>query len=96
MSTKYHGTSTFITRNYHRFTVTDNGNNYKNIVPNKNTVPNWVIAENIPNENLHLNCEQLQLVEKLKPSFSNNFETFKLQTIEERVYSTKINKKNLV
>ena len=32
-------------------------------------------------------------MEKLKPSLSNNFETFKLQTIEERVYTTKINKK---
>ena len=30
---------------------------------------------------------------KLKWSFNNNFETFKLKTIEERVYTTKINKK---
>ena len=36
---------------------------------------------------------KLQLVEKFKPSFDKNFETFKLQTIEEQVYSTKINKK---
>ena len=36
------------------------------IVPNKNIIPDEVIAENIPNENL--NYEQLQLVEKLKPS----------------------------
>ena len=48
-------------------------------------------AENITNENL--NDEQLQLVEKLKPSFNKNFETFKLQTIEQRVYTTKINQK---
>ena len=32
-------------------------------------------------------------MEKLKPSFNSNFETFKLQTTEERVYTTKINKK---
>ena len=32
-------------------------------------------------------------MEKLKPSFNKNFENFKLQTIEQRVYTTKINKK---
>ena len=32
-------------------------------------------------------------MEKLKLSLNNNFETFKLQTTEERVYTTKINKK---
>ena len=32
-------------------------------------------------------------MEKLKPSFNSNFDTFKVQTIEERVYTTKINKK---
>ena len=48
-------------------------------------------AENITNENL--NDEQLQLVEKLKLSLNKNFETFKLQTIEQRVYTTKINQK---
>ena len=91
MDTKYRETSTSITRNDNRCTVTGNGNNYGSIVPNENIVPDEVIAENIPNENL--NDEQLQLVEKLKPSFNSKFETFKLQTIEERVYTTKINKK---
>ena len=91
MDTEYRETSTSITRNDNRCTVTDNGNNYGNIVPNINIVPDEVIAENIPNE--ILNDEQLQLVEKLKPSFNSNFETFKLQKIEERVYTTKINKK---
>ena len=91
MDTEYRETSTSITRNDNRCTVTDNGYNYRNIVPNENIVHDEVIAQNIPNENL--NYEQLQLVEKLKPSLSNNFETFKLQTIEERVYTTKINKK---
>ena len=91
IDTEYRETSTSITRNDNRCIDTDNGNNYGNIVPNENIVPDEVIAENIPNENL--NDEQLQLVEKLKPSFNSNFETFKLQTIEERVYTTKINKK---
>ena len=91
MDTEYRETSTSISRNYNRCTVTDNGYNYGNIVPNENIVPDEVIAENIPNENL--NYEQLQLVEKLKPSFNYNFEIFKLQTIEERVYTTKITKK---
>ena len=91
MDTEYRETSTSITRNDNHCTVTDNGNNYGNIVPNGNIVPDEVIAENIPNENL--NEEQLQLAEKLKPSFNSNSETFKLQTIEERVYTTKINKK---
>ena len=63
--------------------VTDNGNNYGNIIPNENMVPQEAIAENIPNDKL--NYEQLKLVEKLKPSFNNNFETFILQTIEKRV-----------
>ena len=35
----------------------------------------------------------IQLVEKLKPSFNKNFENFKLKTIEQRVYTTKIDKK---
>ena len=35
----------------------------------------------------------MQLAEKLKLWFNKNFETFKLQTIEQRVYTTKINKK---
>ena len=91
MDTEYRETSTSFTRNGNRCTVTDNGNNYGNIVPNENIVPDTVIAKNISNENL--NDEQLQLVEKLKPSFNSNFETFKLQTIEERIYTTKINKK---
>ena len=50
-----------------------------------------VIAENIPNENL--NDEQLRLVEKLKPSSNKNFEIFKLQTREQQIYTTKMNKK---
>ena len=91
MDTESRETSTSIIRNDNRCTVTDNGSNYGNIVPNENMVPDEVIAENIPNENL--NDKQLQLVEKLKPSFNSNFETFKLQTIEERVYTTKVNKK---
>ena len=33
------------------------------------------------------------ITEKLKPWVNSNFETFKLQTIEERVYTTKINEK---
>ena len=88
MDTEYRETSTYITRNYNRCTVTDNGNNCRNIAPNENIVLDEVIAENIPNKNL--NDEQLQLVEKLKPSFNSNFETFKLQTIEERVYQGRI------
>ena len=40
-----------------------------------------------------MNDKQLQLMEKLKPSFNKNFENFKLQTIKQRVYTTKINKK---
>ena len=40
-----------------------------------------------------MNDEQLQLAEKLKLWFNKNFETFKLQTIEQRVYTTKLNKK---
>ena len=32
-------------------------------------------------------------MEKLKSSFNKNFETFKLQTIEQRVYTTKTNQK---
>ena len=91
MDTEYREASTSITRNDNLCTVTGNGNNYRNIDPNENIAPEEVIAENIPNENL--NDEQLQLVEKLKPSFNKNFETFKLQTIEQRVYTTKINKK---
>ena len=80
--------STSITRNGNLCTVTANGNNYRNIDPNENIAPEEAIAENIPNENL--NDEQLQLVEKLKPSFNKNF---KLKTIEQGVYTTKINKK---
>ena len=91
MDTEYRETSTFITRNDNRCTVTDTGYNYGNIAPNENIVPDKVIAENIPNE--PLNYEQLQLVKNLKPSLGNNFETFKLQTIEEGVYTKKINKK---
>ena len=91
MDTEYREASTSISRNDNLCTVTGNGNNYRNIDPNENIAPEEVIAENIPNENL--NDEQLQLVEKLKPSFNKNFETFKLQTIEQRVYTTKINKK---
>ena len=91
MDTEYREVSTSTTRNNNLCTVTGNGNNYRNIDPNENIAPEEVIAENIPNENL--NDEQLQLVEKLKPSFNKNFETFKLQTIEQRVYTTKINKK---
>ena len=30
---------------------------------------------------------------KVKPSFNKNFENFKLKTIEQRVYTTKIDKK---
>ena len=91
MDTEYREASTSITRNDNLCTVTGNGNNYRNIDPNENIAPEEVIAENITNENL--NDEQLQLVEKLKPSLNKNFETFKLQTIEQRVYTTKINKK---
>ena len=91
MDTEYHETSTSITRNDNRCTVTGNANSYRNNEPNKNIVPKEVTAENISNENF--NAEQMQLVKKLKPSFNNNFETFKLQTIQERVYKTKINKK---
>ena len=40
----------------------------ENIDPNENIAPEQVIAQKIPNENL--NDEQLQLVEKLKPSFN--------------------------
>ena len=91
MDTEYGEASTSITRNDNLCTVTGNGNNYRYIDPNENIAPEQVIAEKIPNENL--NDEQLQLVEKLKPSFNKNFETFKLQTIEQRVYTTKIDKK---
>ena len=68
MDTEYREASTSITRNDNLCTVTGNGNNYRNIDPNENIAPEEVIAENIPNE------EQLQLVEKLKPSFNKNFE----------------------
>ena len=81
MDTKYREVSTSIARNDHLCTVTGNGNNYRNIDPNENIAPEEVIAENIPNGNL--NDEQLQLVEKLKPSFNKNFETFQLQAIEQ-------------
>ena len=93
MDTEYRETSTSVTRNDNLCTVTSNGKNYRNIRPNENIAPEEVTAENIPNENL--NDGQLQLVEKLKPSFNKNFETFKLQAIEQRVYPTKINKKIL-
>ena len=83
MDTEYREASTFITRNDNLCTVTGNGNNYRKIGANENIAPEEVSAENIPNENL--NDGQLQLVEKLKPSFNKNFETFKLQTTE-RVY----------
>ena len=63
MDTEYRETSTSITRNDNRCTVTDNGNNYRSIVPNENIVSDDVIAENIPNENL--NDEQLQLVKTI-------------------------------
>ena len=53
MDTEYRETSTSITRNDNRCTVTENGDNYGNIVPNENIVPDEVIAENIPNENLN-------------------------------------------
>ena len=76
MDTEYREASTSITRNDNLCTVTGNGNNYRNIDPNENIAPEEVIAENITNENL--NDEQLQLVEKLKPSLNKNFETFKL------------------
>ena len=78
MDTEYREASTSITRNDNLCTVTGNGNNYRYIDPNENIAPEQVIAEKIPNENL--NDEQLQLVEKLKPSFNKNFETFKLRT----------------
>ena len=78
MVTEYR-VSTSITRNGNLCTGTANGNNYRNIDPNENIAPEEAIAENIPNENL--NDEQLQLVEKLKPSFNKNF---KLKTIEQR------------
>ena len=94
MDTEYRETSTSVTRNDNLCTVTSNGKNYRNIRPNENIAPEEVTAENIPNENL--NDGQLQLVEKLKPSFNKNFETFKLQAIEQRVYPTKINKKILL
>ena len=35
----------------------------------------------------------MQLAEKLKLWFNKNFETFKLQAIEQRVYKTKLDKK---
>ena len=80
MNTGYREASTSITRNDNLFTLAGNGNNYRNIDPNENIALEEVItADNIPNENL--NEEQLQLVEKLKPSFNKNFESFKLQTI---------------
>ena len=63
MGTQYRETSTSITRHDNRFTVTDNENNYENIVPNKNIIPDEVTDEDIPNENL--NYKHLQLVEKL-------------------------------
>ena len=68
MDTEYREASTSVTKNDNLCTVTGNGNNYRNIDPNENIAPEEVIAENIPNE------EQLQLVEKLKPSFNKNFE----------------------
>ena len=83
MDIEYREASTFITRNDNLCTVTGNGNHYRNIGANENIAPEEVSAENIPNENL--NDGQLQLVEKLKPSFNKNFETFKLQTTQ-RVY----------
>ena len=91
MDTEYREASTYITRNDNLCTVTGNGNKYRDTDPNETIAPEEVIAENIPNENL--NDEQLQLVESLKPSLDRNFETFKLKNIEQRVYTSKINKK---
>ena len=45
MATQYRETSASITRNDNRFTVTDYGNNYGNIISNENIVPDEVIAE---------------------------------------------------
>ena len=92
MDTEYRETSTSITRNDNLCTVTGNANSYRNNEPNKNIVPKEVTAENISNENF--NAEQIQLAKKLKPPFSNNFETFKLQTIQERVYTKKLIRKH--
>ena len=51
MGTEYRETSTSITRrNNNRSTLTNNGNNFGNIVSNENIVPDEVIVENIPNE----------------------------------------------
>ena len=91
MDTGYRETSASIARNDNCYTVRNNGNNYRNFVPNENFVPDEVISENIPNENS--DNEQLQLVEKLKSWLNNNFETFTLETIEERAYATKVNMK---
>ena len=85
MDTEYREASTYITRNDNLCTVTGNGNKYRNTDPNETIAPEEVIAENIPNENL--NDEQLQIVYSLKPSLDRNFETFKLRTIEQRVYT---------
>ena len=75
MDTEYRETSAPINRNDNRCIVTDNGNNYGIIVFNEDVVHQEAVAENIANDNL--NDEQLQLVEKFKPSFNNKFETFK-------------------
>ena len=50
MDTEYRETSASIARNDNRYTVRNNGNNYRNFVPNENFVPDEVISENIPNE----------------------------------------------
>ena len=91
IDTGHREASASITRNDNLCTVTSNGNNYRDIGPNDNIVPEEFIGENIPKENL--NDEQLQLVENLKLSLHKNFETFEIQTIEQRVHTTKVNKK---
>ena len=91
MDTEYRETSASIARNDNRYTVRNNANNYRNIVPNENIVPDEVISEKIPNENS--DDEQLQLVEKLKSWLNNKFETFTLETIEETAYAAKVNMK---
>lgn len=65
--------------------ITNDGNNYENIVRNENTLSQEAITENIPNDNL--SDKEFQFVEKLKPLFNNNFET-----IEDRVYVSKFYK----
>ena len=65
--------------------VTNDGNNYENIVRNENTLSQEAITENIPNDNL--SDKEFQFVEKFKPLFNNNFET-----IEDRVYASKFYK----